>query len=203
MDVDDSSLIAATETETSSIQISLTSSTTEDIISDRDILMGLRPIVLLQQLKVHGDSALLCTSLKTLDFLQLPSLIHSKPKEVILKELRQIYRAARSREAEKCATDGDVAMNIREAAIEIRNAILHAELKCIHQESEMKVYQGLVPDLQTPGEMTRVVIRPEDQKFWDRCIELSLLDHPVCGVGNPGIGITTTVLRFICCSNLS
>jgi hypothetical protein len=144
MDVDDSSLIAATETETSSIQISLTSSTTEDSISDSDILMGLRPIVLLQQLKVHDDSALLCTSLKTLDFLQLPSLIHSKPKEVILKELRQIYRAARSREAEKCATDGDVAMNIREAAIEIRNAILHAELKCIHQESEMKVYQGLL-----------------------------------------------------------
>jgi hypothetical protein len=70
-------------------------------------------------------------------------------------------------------------------------------LERINEESEMKVYQGLVPDVQNPGGMTRVVIRPEDQTFWDRCIELSLLNHPVCGVGNPGIGITTTTLYLL------
>jgi hypothetical protein len=187
MDVDSSE---ATET-----SISLTS-TTE--ISDRDILMGLRPIVL--QLEVHNDSASLCTRLETLNFLQLYSSINLKPKEVILKELSQIYLAARSREAENCDTHGDVAIRIREAAIEIRNAILHSKLERINEESEeleMKVYQGLVPDVQVPGGMTRVVIRPEDQTFWDRCIELSLLDHPVCGVGNPGIGKTVTTLYLL------
>lgn len=187
MDVDYSE---ATET-----SIFLTS-TTE--ISDRDILMGLRPIVL--QLEVHNDSAWLCTRLQTLNFLQLNSSINLKPKEVILKETSQIYLAARSREAENRDTYGDVVIKIREAAIEIRNAILHSELERINEESEeseMKVYQGLVPDVQSPGGMTCVVIRPEDQTFWDRCIELSLLDHPVCGVGNPGIGKTTTTLYLL------
>jgi hypothetical protein len=149
------------------------------------------------QLEVHNDSASLYSRLMTLDFLQLHSSIESEPKEVILKKLSQIYLAARSREAENCDTDGDVAIEICEAAIEIRNAILHSELERINEESEMNVYQGLVPDVQIPGVMTRVVIRPEDQTFWDRCIELSLLDYPVCGVGNTGIGKTTTTLYLL------
>ena len=61
----------------------------------------------------------------------------------------------------------------------------------------MMVYEGFVPDLQNPGATTRIVVRDEDQRFWNRCIELSLDDHPVCGVGNPGIGKSTTAFFLL------
>lgn len=61
----------------------------------------------------------------------------------------------------------------------------------------MKIYQGFVPNVQIPGELTQVDIRPKDEAFWDRCIEHSLENHPVCGVGNFGIGKTTTVLYLL------
>jgi hypothetical protein len=187
MDIDSSE--AAIETSISLI------STMEIPVSDRDIVMGLRPVVL--QIEVHNDSASLCSWLKTLDFLQLDSsIIELETKDEILEKLGQIYVAARGREAEKIETHGAaVKLQICETAIEIRNAILHTSLEDLG--TEMKLFQGLVPDVQNPGEMTRVVIRPEDQTFWDRCIELSLLHHPVCGVGNPGIGRTTTTLYLL------
>ena len=165
-------------------------------ISDRDRLKRLRPIVL--EVEVHNDSASLCSFLDELDFLQLHPLITSEPKDVILEKLTQIYLETRKREAASIPTQGvDIEQRHCEAAIEIRNAILYSSLENINEESGMKVFQGLVPDVQSPGGLTRVVIRPEDQAFWDRCIQLSLLGHPVCGVGNPGIGKTTTTLYLL------
>ena len=78
-----------------------------------------------------------------------------------------------------------------------RNAILYSKLKNISEESGMKVYQGLVPNVLRPGELTHVFICPEDQAFWNRCIQLSMLDHPVCGARNLGIGITFTTLYLL------
>ena len=37
----------------------------------------------------------------------------------------------------------------------------------------------------------------EDKVFWERCIALSENDFPVCGVGNPGIGKTTTTIYLL------
>eukprot|EP00978_Attheya_sp_CCMP212_P026619 scaffold87990_cov31-Attheya_sp.AAC.1 len=126
-DLDTTDVDSSEATETS---ISLSSTSTTEI-SDRDILMGLRPIVL--QLEVHHDSASLCSWLETLNFLQLHSSIKSEPKEEILEKLSQIYLAARSREAKNCDTYGDVAIQICEAAIEIRNAILYSKLERINE----------------------------------------------------------------------
>ena len=52
-------------------------------------------------------------------------------------------------------------------------------------------------NLQDVGTMIKVIVRPEDEIFWERCISLSLQRRPVCGVGNPGIGKTTTSIYLL------
>jgi hypothetical protein len=79
----------------------------------------------------------------------------------------------------------------------MRNAILYSNLKYVDEESGMKIYNGQVPDVQNPEAFSRVIIRSEDEAFWNRCVERSLQDHPVCGVGNPGIGKTSTTLYLL------
>ena len=168
--------------------ISLNSSAT-----DRDIVTGLHPLAL--SLNGYDDSSSLCAFLETLEFLELDSSTAKlQPKDEIMILLLQIYVKARDGEAVKLATVGEkVPPKVRVAAIEIRNAILRAELCNIgDEESGMMVYKGFVPDLQNPSVTARVVIRSEDRSFWNRCIELSLEDHPVCGVGSHGIGKSTT-----------
>eukprot|EP00978_Attheya_sp_CCMP212_P014585 scaffold37267_cov56-Attheya_sp.AAC.1 len=79
--------------------------------------------------------------------------------------------------------------------VELRAAILHSPLKLI-PGTNMQVYRG-VPDMETQGMLRSIVIRPEDKAFWNDCITMSLLGHRVCGVGNPGIGKTTTSFHLI------
>ena len=115
-----------------------------------------------------------------------------------LKDLFSIYSESMDREAASILTTGEVDRIDQKAAIEICQAILFSQLVDIDdEESGMKVYNEMVPDLQSPGYMKCLVIRPDDQEFWDRCIQLSLEHRPVCGVGNPGIGKTMTTLYLL------
>lgn len=158
-------------------------------MSNRDIVLSLRPIVL--GLQDNNDYKTLCDSLGKMDFLQVESI--SRDENEIMKEVFDIYRQTRALEAASVPTDADeVPLKYKVAAIEIRNAILFSELEEIGEG--MKVYRGFVPNMQVEGQVTKVVIRPQDEAFWDRCIDLCMEDYPVCGVGNPGIGKTTTSL---------
>lgn len=61
----------------------------------------------------------------------------------------------------------------------------------------MEVYDRYVPNLQRPGNLTNVILRREDKVFWDTCLTWSKKNHPVCAVGTPGIGKTTTTLYLL------
>lgn len=87
----------------------------------------------------------------------------------------------------------NVALADLHLAIEIRNAVQYATLQDLDDGiSGMKVCSEWVPDLQNRGVVNSVIVRPEDVSFWNQCIELGSNRHKVCGVGNPGIGKTTT-----------
>ena len=163
--------------------------------SNRDALLRLRPIVLGLQDNSYDD---LCRSLIGMrDFLQVTSL--SRDKGEISNVLANVYIELRKLEAARVLTEGDVPVDekYRNAAIEIRNAILFSNLQEIPGGNGVKVYPGFVPNLQDVGTMIKVIVRPEDDCFWDRCISLSLQGRPVCGVGNPGIGKTTTSIYLL------
>ncbi|MEM1008466.1 MAG: hypothetical protein AAGJ35_05630, partial [Myxococcota bacterium] len=174
--------------------VSLKTSNTTEGITDKEILKRLRPVVL--PLEPFADTASICIVLKDLEFLQLSSLIHLAQKSSIRASLLEIYKAARIREAEKVRTVGDVDISDRVAAIEIRSAVLHSRPVQI-EATNVKIYQDHVPDLQNPGSLTRIIVRSEDEAFWNHCIESSLKGHKVGGVGNPGIGKTTTTLYLL------
>lgn len=169
--------------------------------TDKQVVTGLHPVLL--SLREYDDSSSLCSFLETLGFLNVDSSsAKMQPKDEIMKVLAKIYTHARDHEAGNLATVGKVPPRVRTAAIEIRNAILRTELQNIGDEeykssAGMMVYEGFVPDLQNPGTTTRIVIRDEDRRFWNRCIELCLDGHPVCGVGNPGIGKSTTAFFLL------
>ena len=56
-------------------------------------------------------------------------------------------------------------------------------------ETNVKIYQDHVPDLQNPSHLTRIIVRSEDEAFWNQCIDVNLSGHIVCYVvGTPGIG---------------
>jgi hypothetical protein len=175
-----------------------------------EIVMRLRNIVL--QIEEHPRSASLCAKLLEAElshFLQLDITATSATKDAIFNHLKAIYLEARSREADTIEKEWDksapaqVAQIVCEAAIELRNAILHSTLKYVKSDDKeasegMQVYRGFVPDVQDPGGFIRAIIRPEDEEFWEKCIHLSLnKNHPVCGVGNPGIGKTSTTLYLL------
>ena len=174
--------------------VSLKTSTTTEGITDKEILKRLRPVVL--TLDPFADTASICPVLKGLEFLQLSPLIHLGQIDSILASLFEIYKDARRREAEKVPTEGAVEMPDLAAAIEIRSAVLHSWPVQIG-ETNVKIYQDHGPDLQNPGHLTSIIVRPQDEAFWNHCIEVSLKGHKVCGVGNPGIGKTTTTLYLL------
>lgn len=163
--------------------------------ADREIVRRLHPVVF--KVEPYKDVHSLCMDLDGVEILQQSSSIASARKEDILRQLGTIYAQARSREAEKVPTVGDVATKFREAAIEIRHAILYGRLDTIDTESGMMIYTEGVADVQRPGRVDVVVVRREDREFWERCIGLSENDYPVCGVGNPGIGKTTTTIYLL------
>jgi hypothetical protein len=101
-----------------------TSTTTEEGITDKEILKRLRPVVL--KLDPFADTASICSVLKGLEFLQLSPLIHLGQIDSILANLGEIYRDARRREAAKVPTEGAVEMPDLAAAVEIRSAVLHS-----------------------------------------------------------------------------
>ena len=165
----------------------------QEVKSDGDILVRLRPIVL--HVEDH-DLESLRGRIGEMEFLQMNST--SLTKTEIMNELYDIYTQARRREAAVVPAHGEnISNQARVTAIEIRNAILYSELDNIADGDGLKVYRGVVPNVQRRGEYTRVVVRPEDQAFWHRCIDLCLQNRPVCGVGNPGIGKTTTSLYLL------
>ena len=184
MDTEDATTQVATMTTTTSIQIKAESTT-----SHRDMVLSLRPIVFGLQEKT--DFKTLRDSLEKLEFLHIESI--SQDENEIMNAVFRIYREARSRDAETIPVHNEnINSKYREAALEMRNAILFSELEGIGEGVE--VYRGYVPSLELGGVLTRIIIRPEDKAFWDRCIDLCMEDNPVCGVGNPGIGKTTTSL---------
>lgn len=64
-------------------------------------------------------------------------------------------------------------------------------------ETGISIYDTYVPALQNPQTDIVTVIRPDDRKFWDKCIDLSLKGYPACGVGNLGIGKTTSTFYLL------
>ena len=164
-------------------------------VTDRDIVRQLHPIV--YNLEPYRDTVSLRKDLEQVKFLQSRSSIAAARKEDMLRHLVSVFSDARTREAGKVPVDGDVEFNFRIAAVEIRHSILHSELVAIKDDSRIMVYREGVADVQNPGGVCRVVLREEDRMFWERCIDIVNDDRPVCGVGNPGIGKTTTTIYLL------
>ena len=186
--------------------ISVKSTAPTDALDDREIVRRLHPIVF-RVVPYEGTDSLLTELAGVSDFLRLSPSIASARREDIRNELFTIYGDARSREALKVPVVGDnsdVVENssartnmLRVAAVEMRYAILYGKLKIIDADSQMVVYTEVIADVQSPGTVGPVIIRREDREFWARCIQLSSENHPVCGVGNPGIGKTTTTIYLL------
>ena len=116
-------------------------------ISDREIVVALRPFVLGIQNYDDKDRTALCTNLVKLHFLQC-SFDDATTGEILVA-LRLIYVDAIQREASSLTSQDDLEMQSAcIAAVEMRNAFLYSELKdVVGSSSRMKVYGGLVPDV--------------------------------------------------------
>lgn len=163
-------------------------------VDDRVIMSELRQIV--YRLEPYQNTTSMCADLNKIEFLQIRPSIDLKSMADIYSELTSIYEDAKFRLAETVSKTNHVELDVCQAAIEIRDVILKAELAPIG-ELEMKVYNTIVPDVQNIGSWTSIIIRPEDEAFWNRCIHISLSGKKVCGVGDPGIGKTTTTLYLL------
>lgn len=84
-------------------------------------------------------------------------------------------------------------------AFQLRTALLNASLCPVDIDnvspSSLEYYPGL-PNLETLERLSPVVLREEDRRFWENCIEVSK-ERKVCGIGIPGIGKTTTTFYLI------
>jgi hypothetical protein len=172
--------------------------------TDREIVRQLHPI--LYRLEPYSDTDELHKDIDGIEQLlsQSSSIVANAESDdqrtlkILLDQLATIFRNARNREAAKVPVHGDnVPFQYRIAAMEMRHAALYSKLHTIDDNSGMMVYAEGVADLQAPGKIGVVVIRQEDRLFWERCIDLISNDHPVCGVGNPGIGKTTTSIYLL------
>lgn len=82
------------------------------------------------------------------------------------------------------------------AAFAVRAAVLHASPLPVAGSSTLKYYPA-VPNMENGTEdLSPVVLRPEDEEFWMKCLDVSD-ERKVCGVGVPGIGKTTTTFYLI------
>ena len=172
--------------------------------TDREIVRQLHPI--LYRLQPYSNTNELRSDIDAIEQLlpQTSSIVANaesddqRTMKILLDQLGTIFRNARNREAAKVPVHGgNVPFQYQIAAMEIRHAVLYSKLHTIDDSSGMMVYAEGVADLQAPGKVGVVVIRQEDQLFWERCIDLISNDHPVCGVGNPGIGKTTTSIYLL------
>mmetsp|Transcript_21989 Transcript_21989/g.51810 ORF Transcript_21989/g.51810 Transcript_21989/m.51810 type:complete len:638 (-) Transcript_21989:137-2050(-) len=172
---------------------------TSPIESDIAVLTALRPIVF--KFPRYSSTESLISDLNEIPFIQQsPSIASSEDNTIkVLSELYSIYDNARRRETAKIPkNDGSILEEYLVTAFEISLSLLHSCLLDIDgSNGDMRVYNSLVPDLQNAPHLTTVIVRKEDMLFWDRCLQLSLQNHPVCGVGNPGIGKTTTTLYLL------
>ena len=167
-------------------------------LADEDILEALYPLIL--NVTPYDSTSSLISDLKATGFLKVSELaILEKQPDAILQEVWTIYKDAREREMNAKIQKRDEAFFSKYliTAFELRNAILNSNLRNIEGNSEMEVYDRHVPDLQNPGQLQKVVLRHADKVFWDTCLTCSKVNHPVCGVGYPGIGKTTTTLYLL------
>ena len=165
--------------------------------SDEDIVASLYPLLL--QFPPYDSTPSLISKLSEIRILQVSNLARGKHPDAILKNLWTIYQEARKTEMNiKIQRSGQgIFPKHLITAFELRNAILNSELKDIGVGGKMKVYNRVVPDLQNPGDYQQVVLRDADEDFWKTCLSCSKENHPVCGVGIPGIGKTTTTLYLL------
>lgn len=161
-------------------------------VTDRDILRLLHPIV--YNLEPYQDADSL---LEQVQFLRLSPSFAFGGKEYMLEQLESVFINARCREAGKVPSDGGVEDEFRIAAVEIRHSILYGKLKAINGDPRIMVYGEGVADVQDPGRVAQVIIREEDRMFWERCVDITEDGRPVCGIGNPGIGKTTTTIYLL------
>lgn len=84
-------------------------------------------------------------------------------------------------------------------AFQLRTAILHASPLHVNVDpdvdSSLQYYPGL-PNVEKVEILSPVVLRQEDETFWQSCLEVSK-ERKVCCVGVPGIGKTTTTFHLI------
>ena len=164
-------------------------------VNSKQILVGLRPI--LRNVVPYRETEKFINDLKKVEFIQISSAASSAEIKAIQDCLVPIYKSALQKEASKVApkdTEG-ICDSDRRTIIELSVAIQCATLQKIDNPDAlgMKTYSQSMPFPEMQNEVNApVIIRPQDEAFWKQCIVLSADRHPVCGVGNPGIGKTTT-----------
>ena len=172
--------------------------------ADEEILAALYPIILNAEPDDRTSTASLIAKLKEKSFFQVNDLVNYEEGPGVIKEsLWKIYCDAREREinakvhVQTSENNKPIPQEFLTTVFELRNAILHSKLTDVEESDGMEVYDRYVPDLQNPGNLRSVILRRADKVFWDTSLTWSKKNHPVCGVGNPGIGKTTTTLYLL------
>ena len=150
----------------------------------------LEDAVLLRRYIEHNSSVLeLEQSWRSNKYEDLWEILHAICVNVLRKEMNRIR--------DNSSIVGECKEVLWKAGM-LRSTIMYSELMEI--AGTMKKYNGVVPkldDIHDSSLITTVFIRPEDEKFWGTYIKESKKGHPVCGVGNPGIGKTTTTFYLL------
>lgn len=116
----------------------------------------------------------------------------------ILKNLWMMHSSAREREIDaKIQKSGEAILT--KISLQHSNfamQILNLKLRQLEESDGMKVHDRHILDSQNLGpHFKRVVFQHEREKlFWDACLKFSKKNHPVCGIGNPGIDKPTATL---------
>ena len=167
-------------------------------VNSKQILVGLRPI--LWNVMPYTETKALINALKKVELFQISDDATCADIKAINARLAFIYKSALQHAAwsEVKVDHTEIEDSVRHATLELCIALQQATLHDING-SDIKVYSQLIPNLEDEeeGAHKRIIIRPEDESFWGKCVELSSNRHPVCGVGNPGIGKTTTTIYLL------
>eukprot|EP00550_Attheya_septentrionalis_P010248 CAMPEP_0198288484 /NCGR_PEP_ID=MMETSP1449-20131203/6965_1 /TAXON_ID=420275 /ORGANISM="Attheya septentrionalis, Strain CCMP2084" /LENGTH=587 /DNA_ID=CAMNT_0043986629 /DNA_START=175 /DNA_END=1938 /DNA_ORIENTATION=- len=135
------------------------------------------------------EGTVTATATAVSDFFEELGICYNSIVETLSKRLHHEHE-----HEHECTHTGILEMDWKKI-VELRAAILRSPLVPI-PNTNMHFYPG-VPDVEKDGMLRPVVIRPEDYYFWQDCIDKSLSGHRVCGVGNPGIGKSTTSFHLI------